>query len=68
MNGRKNREIFKRVPKLKYKGKKIDQISSRLFKPKGSRVLPLEIRNASLALISKAKTLENLVLNRRDEI
>ena len=28
----------------------IDQISSRLFNPKGSRVLPLEIRNASLAL------------------
>ena len=35
---------------VKKNEKYIDQISSRLFSPKGSIVLPLEIRNASLAL------------------
>ena len=33
-----------------HKKKSIDQISSRLFNPEGSRILALEIRNASLAL------------------
>ena len=35
---------------MKHTKKDTDQISSRLFNPEGSRVLPLEIRNASLAL------------------
>ena len=41
---------MKRVLKWIHKKKSIDQISSRLFNPEGSRILALEIRNASLAL------------------
>ena len=36
--------------KMKHTKKDTDQISSRLCNPEGSRVLPLEIRNASLTL------------------
>ena len=47
----KKTEKMKRVLKWTHTQKKsIDQISSRLFNPEGSRILALEIRNASLAL------------------
>ena len=47
----KKRVKFKRVPKRIEKSQiNRTEIWSRLFNPKGSRVFPLEIRNASIAL------------------
>ena len=47
----KKREKFKRVPKRIEKSQiNRTEIWSRLFNPKGSRVFPLEIRDASIAL------------------